>query len=267
MVSDKIYRLLKRFPLIQKQFRRIIVRLPHRKRLVTHFGQQLIIDPAEMIGYYLYYEKEYDNYIFNFLDSIAHKYERVLDIGANIGVYTVYFAKRFRQVDAFEPDPNLVKLISKNLEINHLKNVCVHEMCIGEKTGSDWFATSGKTNTGIGHISKNNAQGIKVRCTTLDDFIGKEIMGPLLIKMDIEGAEWLALQGAKITFRNMRFSLSILMEVHPREITTFGGDIVRLRTMFEEMGYNVKALTPEGLKELSEFSDNRFWWISHNQIE
>lgn len=222
MVTNKIYRLLKGVPLIQQQFRRIVLRLPHRKRLVTHFGQQIIIDPSEMAGFYLYYEEEYDNYIFNFLDSIAHKYARVLDIGANIGVYTVFFARRIKKVDAFEPDPKLVKLIGKNLEINRLKNVHVHEMCIGEKTGFVWFEPSGKSNTGVGHISENNSQGIEVHCTSIDDFVGQQIMEPMLIKMDIEGAEWLAIQGAEKTFRDLRFPLSILMEIHPQEITDFG---------------------------------------------
>jgi len=229
---------------------------------VTHFDQQIIIDPSEMTGFYLYYEEEYDNYIFNFLDSIAHNYSRVLDIGANIGVYTVFFARRFKIVDAFEPDPKLVVSLNSNLEINRLKNVRVHEMCIGQKAGVVRFEPSGKSNTGIGHISENNARGIEVYCTTIDDFIGQNVIESILIKIDIEGAEWLAVQGAEKTLRELRYPLSILMEIHPKEITVFGGDVVRLKHMLEDSGFVVQAITPEGLKEIHNVNDYRFWWIS-----
>ncbi len=74
MLTDSIYRSLNSMPELQRQFKRVVLKLPHRQRLVHHFGQQLWVDPSEMHGFYLYYEREYDDYIFNFLSAQATKY-------------------------------------------------------------------------------------------------------------------------------------------------------------------------------------------------
>src|SRR5437868_5301020 len=123
MISDALYRSLRSLPEIQKQFRRIARRLPHRKRQVRHLGQRLQVDPSELHGYYLYYEREYDDYIFEFLSSRIDRYSQAIDVGANIGIYSVFFGARLKSVEAFEPEQLLLPRLQANLDLNGLANV------------------------------------------------------------------------------------------------------------------------------------------------
>jgi hypothetical protein len=64
---------------------------------------EAVVDPSELHGFYLYYEREYDDYTFSFLGDRLAGFARALDIGANIGVCTSFLAARMDKVDAFEP--------------------------------------------------------------------------------------------------------------------------------------------------------------------
>ena len=86
MLTDNLYRLMRPLPIVQRKFKRVVYKLPHRRRLINRFGQQLWVDPAEMSGFYLYYEQDYDDYVFEFLSTQVSKYSRALDVGANIGI-------------------------------------------------------------------------------------------------------------------------------------------------------------------------------------
>lgn len=103
MITYAIYRALARVPALKRQFRRIVKRLPHRNRLVEHPGLRMVVDPSELSGFYLYYDREYDDHVFRFIQERAGRYRRAVDLGANIGVYTAFLAGRIARVDAFEP--------------------------------------------------------------------------------------------------------------------------------------------------------------------
>jgi FkbM family methyltransferase len=197
MVTDKLYRALGSWPLVQAQAKRIVRKLPHRMRTVERFGQRFTVDPSELCGFYLYYEDEYDNFVFDFLKGVIGKYSSAIDIGANIGIYTCFFAARIGYVHAFEPDPFICTWLRRNLALNNLSNVSVHEACVGRSNGIVRFLPGHKKNRGMGRMARMEATGIDRDCICMDKFIEKGFPVPCLIKMDIEGAEWLALQGAR----------------------------------------------------------------------
>jgi len=124
MLTDAIFRALVAVPSLQRQFRKMVFRLPHRQRLVQHFGQELWVDPSELSGFYVYYERNYDDYIFQFLSARIAGFDRALDIGANIGIYTVFLAARIARIDAFEPEPLVLQRLTANLEQNGLASFC-----------------------------------------------------------------------------------------------------------------------------------------------
>ena len=89
---------------------------------------------------------------------------------------------------------------------------------------------------------------------------------PLLIKMDIEGAEWLALQGARRCFTERKTPLAILIEVHPEQIQELGGTVRRLQSLLEDFRLSVKGLLPSGLLPLRAADEYRFWWATSERI-
>jgi FkbM family methyltransferase len=261
MVTDAIFRAFRRSPQIQRQFKRALVRFPSRRREVLHFGQRLWVDPTELHGFHLYYEHEYDDYIFKFLGKRLGSFARALDIGANIGIYTNFLAARINRVDAFEPEVQVLPKLRANLSLNGLSHVQIHEVCIANVSGQINFQRANKQNQGKGKIVQGNA-AVAYPCITLDDFFASAIGEPCLIKIDIEGGEWLALQGARRVLSHPSVPVSLLIEVHPAEIASLGGSVPELKFLLEAMGFRVYGLTSTGLQAMPAGLRDRFWWAS-----
>ena len=260
VLTDRIYRLMRPIPAVQRQFCRIVRRLPHRERLVSHFGHRLIVDPSELHGFYLYYEREYDHPIFHFLSDRLQQYTRAIDIGANIGIYTVFLAKRCMRIDAFEPEGGVVPRLTENLRLNAIDHVRLHEKCVAHVTGTVQFASPTAANQGVGQIASD---GDPVASITLDDFLANDEPEALFIKMDIEGGEWLAVQGMSETLRRWNAPLAVLMELHPDQIASLGGTISGLRQKLESMGLEVFAIDSGDLHPVDDAA--RFWWAMNGR--
>lgn len=123
----------------------------------------------------------------------------VLDIGANIGYYTLIAAKLVGEngkVFAFEPDPTNFAILKKNVELNGYKNVVLVQKAASNKTGKLKLYLS-EDNSADHKIydSHEGRQSTEIEATRLDDYF-KNYNGEInLIKMDIEGAEGGAIQG------------------------------------------------------------------------
>lgn len=83
-----------------------------------------------------------------------------------------------------------------------------------------------------------------------------------MTRMDIESAEWLALQGSQRILSQRQAPLSILLEVHPEEIQDLGGTVTELKSLLENLRLQVWGLTSTGLEPLllDLLTDkHRFW--------
>jgi FkbM family methyltransferase len=110
----------------------------------------------------------------------------LLDLGANIGMASVWLAKKysFRRVIAVEPDPTNADLVRDNFELNGI-NGQVLEAAIGPKVGTARFQFSEFSN--LGRLSEN---GSPVQVISVDTILKKFAVNRfVLIKIDIEGAE------------------------------------------------------------------------------
>ena len=126
----------------------------------------------------------------------------IVSIGANIGYYTLLEARAASSVYAIEPSPQNVELLKKNISLNQYEDrVEIYELAISDRTGKSSLSVSGAPHhhrlLGSTEIQPEE-DCIEVKTTTLDDFlIDKEVD---VINMDIEGAEWLAINGMKDFF-------------------------------------------------------------------
>jgi len=233
-------------------------RLPHRTRWVRHFGRDLLVDPSELHGFYLYYEREYDDPIFRFLLERLPSFRWAIDLGANVGIYTTFLALHCERVDAFEPEKQVIPRLRENLRLNGVRNVTVHEKCVSDVLGEAPFVPPTRQNQGVGRVGEG---GAPVDSITLDAFLAESERRPLFIKMDIEGGEWLAVRGARQAFRSWGLPLSILIELHPDEISKVGGTMPDLRRLLEEAGLSVQSLDSGELRPVNHSS--RFWWVTN----
>lgn len=260
MITDRLYRSLRRWPAAQRLCSRVVRRLPHRQRLIRHLGLLLLVDPSDLSGFYLYYEKQYDDDIFRFLQTHLPSFTWAIDLGANIGLYTAFMALFCDSVDAFEPDKEIAKKLEQNLRLNRIENVTIHRKCVSDHTGVVYFEVSPSRNLGIGRIGE---QGIPLPSIDFGDFLSRSEPRALFIKMDIEGSEWLALKGATSALRSWKYPLAILMEIHPNDIARFGGTVPGLLALLQNIDLTVYALENGMLRP--PVASARFWWVTNEQ--
>jgi FkbM family methyltransferase len=125
---------------------------------------------------------------------------RVLDIGANIGFFSVQLSKWVGAegiVLAIEPQTENFRLLESNVRANHLTNVHLHHAAVGNRDGTASLFLS-NWNGGMHRLYESvccTSDTESVRITTVDSIVANQQID--LIKIDIEGYEFFALEGAK----------------------------------------------------------------------
>jgi FkbM family methyltransferase len=145
----------------------------------------------------------YERHLQGHIARALRKGSTFYDIGANVGFYSLLasFLIDPGTVFAFEPLPRNVGYLQRHLVLNGVRNVKVLEMAISDEIGTAKFQTEQ-----TGAMGQLNAAGdLCVKMSTLDALLQSgEISPPDYIKMDIEGAEFGALVGAKRCFEEYK---------------------------------------------------------------
>ncbi len=144
---------------------------------------------------------DYDEMLF--LRRLLGPGDHVLDIGANVGVYTLFCANEIApsgRVVCFEPGSVALERLRENVELNGLGElVTVHDLALSDRNGTLEFTTGRDSTNQIRTDDDNATGGVEVRTARLDDIVAGDdgsIPQFAAAKMDIEGAEPLALAGA-----------------------------------------------------------------------
>jgi FkbM family methyltransferase len=181
---------------------RAIVALPGGGRLKV-IADDLSLTPT-LLG-----DGLYDRPFWKFLEKNIRPGDRVVDVGANIGLFTVAMAKaagRFGRVFAFEPDEEIFEVLTDNVGINWLDDrVSVFPMAVGSQTEaiSFWRNKKYRLLSSASKLHENEVhrpfyggdiEEFTVQSTRLDEILDVEL--PIrLIKIDVEGGEPYVLDG------------------------------------------------------------------------
>jgi FkbM family methyltransferase len=171
----------------------------------------------------------------------------VVDVGANVGFFTVKFARwvgEQGQVIAIEPDFENFETLAAALAAAGLKRrVRLHKAAAAAEAGSVRFQRN-ELHPGDHRIALGDA-GIVVPAVTVDDLVvaagAKSIS---LVKIDVQGAEMLVLAGAKRTLDTMRPALFV--EVDDDALLSFGSSACALVAHVERAGYLMHELIDDG---------------------
>ena len=210
---------------------------------------------------------EYEKYETELFKNLVRSGMVVVDIGANIGYYTLIAAKLVGSkgvVYAFEPEPRNYELLCKNIVTNGYHNVVAINKAVSNTSGKAKLyvvkAVGDASSLARGNVLtySKNVDCLEVETITLDDFfertVGDDRIG--LVKIDVEGAEGLVLSGAERVLRNN--SLKILMEFIPDLLRNVGTDPVELLYKLQNYGFEIKLLNGrnqvlEPIKDAEEF--------------
>jgi FkbM family methyltransferase len=153
----------------------------------------------------------------------------VLDVGANIGYYSLYTLPRVAAVHAFEPDPRTVAVLRQNLAA--YPNAHVHTQALGNHAGTAKFVLEDSSE--MSHIADSSGDGAKlhqVELTTIDRVVAELKLKVTGIKVDAEGVDIDVIEGARETLKTQ--APLVLTEAHPD---------TRLFDLIQPLGYRVFA--------------------------
>ncbi len=168
-----------------------------------------------------------------------------IDAGANIGIFSANFSRAVGpsgRVISIEMMPQTAHSLRQTIALNSLGNVELIEMALSDEAGSAiHVGMPDRSHFGQASIIRNVESGgrsISVETTTLDD-VTQGLDRVHVIKMDLEGAELLALRGAR---RTLQITDAVLYEV--------ADDDTAIDRIFSDNGYRIRRI--DGLNKLAE---------------
>ncbi len=162
-------------------------------------GSVAVEDVAGEIGYGAH----------DFSDIALAPGDVILDLGAHIGVVSIFLAKTHPGVTihAFEPNPRVFALLDENFRRNRVTNVIAHNQAVAATTGTtDLVAHLGSNSAGstafLGSDDPAGHEHFRVASVSLDDiFETYGIEHCPLLKIDVEGSEYDVLHASRLLGR------------------------------------------------------------------
>jgi FkbM family methyltransferase len=172
--------------------------------------------------------------------------DTVYDVGACIGMVTIHAAKRGATVVAFEPDPGYGQRLATNLALNGT-SAQVIRWAVSESAGEASLFTDGAGSASPSLRQKGGRGHVTVETRSIDAALkAGELQPPDVIKMDIEGAEMLALRGMSNLLRSPHSPRAIFLELHPDILPDFGSSSDEVRAVLKAAGYVLDHETARG---------------------
>jgi FkbM family methyltransferase len=186
---------------------------------------------------YKYYKNQNDKFEIELLEKIIRPGFNIIDIGANIGFYSLLFTNltgKKGNVHCFEPDLT---------NFNHLKkavkkstNVIINNKAISDRDGLLTFYTSHRLN--VDHRTypvEKYKSTYQVDSISIDKYIDSKYKVDF-IKMDIQGAEFPAFKGMEATLRNNQ-DIIVFMEIMPSGLKSFGVTVNTVISYIRSLGF------------------------------
>jgi FkbM family methyltransferase len=220
---------------------------PHGIALVKIQRNKMLLDAEDQgMGLPLLVSGIYETLETRFFTKLIRPNMVVVDIGANIGYYTLIAARLLRKsgiVYAFEPERSNYELLVKNIRINNFSNVVSINKAASNKNGETELFLD-KTGSGGHSFSQSNttetAGSAHIETISLDSFFENTIRNTRvdLIKIDAQGAEGLIIEGAEKILENN--DVRIIMEFAPECLRRVGTDPNLLLRKLESLGFKIK---------------------------
>ena len=189
----------------------------------------------DLWGYYQ--NGEYEPEETKLIKSLVKSNDVCLDIGANIGYFTVLMAKQCKMVYAFEPEYTNFQLLAKNLMTNNINNVVGYNKAVSWKSGYDKLYICDKSH-GMHRLYKSkHCNGHLEVATIRIDSLG---LKPDFVKIDVEGFEHKVILGMIATLEEHH--PTIVMEFHPPSIEESGHHPRGIYDQLTVLGYDIRLV-------------------------
>jgi FkbM family methyltransferase len=250
-----ISRAIRRIPLAYSAYSFLYRRWAPRDQLfVNAQGHKLFLDPGDMgmARAFLLSGGQWEETETRLFSSFVKKGMTVVDVGANVGYYTLLAARLVGEngkVFAFEPSPDNFALLEKNVEENGYKNVVLVPKAVSDKTARarlliDCASSGGHSLSAF----RESADFMEVETVSLDDYFSGRSERIDVMKIDAEGAEMAILNGMH-RFLERNPDLTLLTEFSPQGIREFGNEPEEYVRCLGALGFQIYPVV-EGREEL-----------------
>lgn len=198
----------------------LIFRKLDQQKITVRIKNNLLItlpNLAETLALHLFINGEYEPHEIAFINNYIKQSnsKNFIDIGANIGTFTLDIAKKnpYVNVYAIEASPRVFDYLKQNISQNKLYNIYPTQIALGDIEAHKVSFYSDEMAFGTGSLSPVFTHKAEIiNCTTLDSYLKKNnIEGVDLIKIDVEGFENQVFIGSKNVLSNQK-SPAILFE-------------------------------------------------------
>jgi FkbM family methyltransferase len=219
------------------------------------YGQKMFLDPADtVITPCLLAGRTFERMTVLSLSYLVKPGDRVVDVGANIGYFTLLLARLVGpagQVFAFEPDARAFKLLRRNVEANGYKNVVLVNKAVGRQPGQARLYLNHANRGDNRLMPTGDWLSVEVEMTTLDAAVEGNVG---FIKIDVQGYEEEVLAGAGRLLALP--SVALAVEVWPEGLHQAGASLDGLLgtladfTLFypDEGEHAITAISPDDVK-------------------
>lgn len=167
----------------------------------------------------------------------------VVDAGANCGYLSIFFSKLVGEngrIFAFEPDKFNIDRMEKNIDLNKdlIDNITIEDLLLWDKNElTDFYEAGTEGSSAVWMPDKEHC--VKKQAVTIDSWVKKNNIQMLdFIKMDIEGAEIEALDGAVETIKKYKPNFTIASYHIVNGEQTF----IKVEAFFRKMNYPFKTI-------------------------
>ncbi|MCF6279959.1 MAG: FkbM family methyltransferase [Flavobacteriaceae bacterium] len=236
-------------------FKGVVKRVRFKKNIIL----ELHID--DWIPKNIYFTGTYEEAELQYIQSSLKKEDVFVDVGANIGVHSLFASKivgNKGQVISFEPFNKNHQSFKKNIKINDISNIIAENLAVSESdTFIDIYYNKDELNLGmVSAFITNYSDSQKAETISLDSYFEKNHINKVdFIKIDIEGGEYNALLGMKKTL--VKYSPKLLIEILDESNPSLQNNKEHIIFFLKKIGYNLYFIDDDGELSVSIKNDNR----------
>ncbi len=214
----------------------------------TRFGARIVGRFPDAVHSHVYFFGVWEPAVTALYRATLRDGDVVVDIGANVGLHTLLAAQLVGatgRVHAVEASPHIFARLQGNITANGATQVRAWNMAATDIPGEvpvflhDDRNLGGTTIIAIEAAKAGSALETMVAGLPIGQIVPEaDLLAAKLIKIDVEGAEWLVVQGMLDLLPRLRADVSILIEVNQAALAVLGGSLDALLEIFAQAGFS-----------------------------
>lgn len=218
----------------------------------TIFGYRMALDLGDWVDQYIYLTGQYEEPTTEVISALVGPGDATIDVGANIGYFSLLMARlagASGAVWAFEPVPGTNERLRQNVALNGASTITVRSEAIANDDTEQAIFAGPQDHSGIASLRPvdGSTHSVTVPVRRLTSCLPKST-APRLLKIDVEGAEYLALEGMQDILD--AHHPDIVLEISTDFLAEMGHSPAQVCEKLTALGYRMYMIAWEGLVAL-----------------